>query len=98
MKIGMLFQGGALFDSKTVEENVMFPLDMLSNMSKEEKRERVNDCLKRVELDHAAKRMPSEISGYFVGTWYGVDEIPPGGGIPAPPQLPHPVGWQMVVP
>lgn len=62
-EIGMLFQGGALFDSKTVEENVLFPLDMLSDMSKSEKTDRVNFCLQRVGLDHAAKLMPSEISG-----------------------------------
>ncbi|ABG59458.1 ABC transporter ATP-binding protein [Cytophaga hutchinsonii] len=62
-EIGMLFQGGALFDSKTVEQNVMFPLDMLSNMSKSEKTDRVNFCLQRVGLDQAAKLMPSEISG-----------------------------------
>ncbi|MCU0443789.1 MAG: ATP-binding cassette domain-containing protein [Microscillaceae bacterium] len=62
-EIGMLFQGGALFDSKTVEENVMFPLDMLSKMNKKEKIDRVNFCLERVGLTHAAKRMPSEISG-----------------------------------
>jgi len=63
-EIGMLFQGGALFDSKTVEENVMFPLDMLAKgMSRSEKLDRVHSCLKRVELEHAAKRMPSEISG-----------------------------------
>ncbi|QMU29007.1 ABC transporter ATP-binding protein [Adhaeribacter radiodurans] len=62
-KIGMLFQGGALFDSMTVEENVEFPLRMQSNMSKEERRERVNFCLKRVGLENAGKKMPSEISG-----------------------------------
>lgn len=62
-EIGMLFQGGALFDSKTVEENVLFPLEMLSEMSKSEKTDRVNFCLQRVGLDHAAKLMPSEISG-----------------------------------
>ncbi len=63
-EIGMLFQGGALFDSKTVEENVMFPLDMLAKgMSRSEKLDRVHSCLKRVELEQAAKRMPSEISG-----------------------------------
>lgn len=62
-EIGMLFQGGALFDSKTVEENVMFPLDMLTKMSKAEKKDRVLFCLQRVGLEHAAKRMPSEISG-----------------------------------
>ena len=62
-EIGMLFQGGALFDSKTVEANVMFPLDMLSNMSKSEKADRVDFCLQRVGLSHAKKLMPSEISG-----------------------------------
>ncbi len=62
-EIGMLFQGSALFDSLTVEQNVMFPLDMLSKMSPEEKRERVNLCLERVGLADAAKKMPSEISG-----------------------------------
>jgi phospholipid/cholesterol/gamma-HCH transport system ATP-binding protein len=62
-EIGMLFQGGALFDSKTVEENVMFPLDVLTNMSKEEKLDRINWCLKRVGLENANKKMPSEISG-----------------------------------
>ncbi|WP_448530278.1 ABC transporter ATP-binding protein [Raineya sp.] len=62
-EIGMLFQGSALFDSKTVEENVRFPLDMLTNMSPSEKTDRVYFCLKRVGLEHAAKRMPSEISG-----------------------------------
>src|SRR5215212_4250368 len=46
-KIGMLFQGGALFDSQTLEENVRFPLDMFTNMSKPEKIDRVNFCLNR---------------------------------------------------
>ena len=62
-EMGVLFQGGALFDSKTVEENVRFPLDMLTSQSVEEKRERVAFCLQRVGLEAAAKRMPSEISG-----------------------------------
>lgn len=62
-EIGMLFQGSALFDSKTVEENVRFPLDMLTNMSMSEKTDRVYFCLKRVGLEHASQRMPSEISG-----------------------------------
>ena len=62
-EIGMLFQGSALFDSKTVEENVMFPLQMLSEMSNQEKIERVNFCLERVGLENVNKRMPSEISG-----------------------------------
>ncbi|MFC2137009.1 ABC transporter ATP-binding protein [Bacteroidota bacterium] len=61
--IGMLFQGGALFDSATVEQNVMYPLDMFTNKSFEEKRERVNFCLKRVNLENANKLYPSELSG-----------------------------------
>jgi phospholipid/cholesterol/gamma-HCH transport system ATP-binding protein len=62
-EIGMLFQGGALFDSKTVEQNVLFPLDILTNMKLDEKMDRVNFCLKRVGLENAGKKMPSEISG-----------------------------------
>ena len=62
-QIGMLFQGGALFDSSTVEENVMYPLDMFTGMSSSEKRERVNECLRRVNIVNANKLYPSEISG-----------------------------------
>lgn len=62
-EMGVLFQGGALFDSKTVAENVRFPLDMLTDMSESEKNDRVMVCLTRVGLDHAVNRMPSEISG-----------------------------------
>lgn len=62
-EIGMLFQGGALFDSKTVEQNVMFPLDILTTMHEGEKIDRVNFCLKRVGLENVNKKMPSEISG-----------------------------------
>jgi phospholipid/cholesterol/gamma-HCH transport system ATP-binding protein len=62
-EIGMLFQGGALFDSKNVEQNVRFPLDVLTKMTYEEKQERVNFCLKRVGLENVNKKMPSEISG-----------------------------------
>ena len=62
-EIGMLFQGGALFDSKTVERNVMFPLDILTKMAPEEKIERANFCLKRVGLENVNKKTPSEISG-----------------------------------
>ncbi|MGB3463615.1 MAG: ATP-binding cassette domain-containing protein [Cyclobacteriaceae bacterium] len=62
-EIGMLFQGSALFDSLSVEQNVMFPLNVLTKMGLEEKRERVNFCLERVSLQHAGDRMPSEISG-----------------------------------
>ncbi|GAB3177427.1 ABC transporter ATP-binding protein [Telluribacter humicola] len=62
-EMGVLFQGGALFDSKTVEQNVRFPLDMLTNQSEAEKQERVQFCLQRVGLEKAGDRMPSEISG-----------------------------------
>lgn len=62
-EMGMLFQGSALFDSMTVEENVMFPLDMLTKKSRAEKLERVNFCLKRVGLENVNDRMPSQISG-----------------------------------
>ncbi|WP_022823573.1 ABC transporter ATP-binding protein [Hymenobacter norwichensis] len=63
-KIGMLFQGSALFDSMTVYENTEFPLKMLTpEMSKEERRDRVEFCLKRVGLENAGNKMPSEISG-----------------------------------
>ena len=62
-EIGMLFQGGALFDSLTLEENVAFPLDMFTNMSKKEKAERVNFCLERVNLTGRNKLYPAELSG-----------------------------------
>ena len=62
-EMGVLFQGGALFDSKTVLENVRFPLDMLTDMATSEKMERAQFCLQRVGLENAADRMPSEISG-----------------------------------
>jgi len=61
--IGMLFQGAALFDSRTVLENVMFPLDMFSRKNKRERRKRAEFCLERVNLSHAADLLPSEISG-----------------------------------
>lgn len=62
-QIGMLFQGSALFDSKTVEQNIMFPLDMQTKIPLEEKRERVNFCLKCVGLENINTLMPSELSG-----------------------------------
>jgi len=61
--IGMLFQGGALYDYMTVEENIMFPLTMFTNKSASEMLERVNFCLKRVNLKGKNNLMPSEISG-----------------------------------
>ena len=62
-KIGMLFQGGALFDSQTLEENIRFPLDMFTELSKAEKQERVNFCLERVKLEGKNKLYPAELSG-----------------------------------
>ena len=62
-EIGMLFQGAALFDSMTVEENVTFPLSMFTQKTKEEKQERVNFVLKRVNLVNTNRLMPSELSG-----------------------------------
>ncbi len=62
-EIGMVFQGGALFTSQTVEENVMFPLNLFTNWTKEEKLKRVNFCLERVNINSANHLFPSEISG-----------------------------------
>lgn len=62
-QIGMLFQGTALFDSMTVEQNVMFPLDMFTRLSVSEKKKKVDEVLARVNLVDAHKRYPSEISG-----------------------------------
>jgi len=62
-EMGMLFQGSALFDSMTVEENIRFPLDMFTSMSSEEKLDRVNFCLKRVNIVNSNSLFPSELSG-----------------------------------
>ena len=62
-EIGMLFQGSALFDSMTVEENVMFPLTMFTKKSKKEMQDRVDFCLDRVNLNGTNKLFPSECSG-----------------------------------
>lgn len=62
-QIGMLFQGSALFDSKTVQENVMFPLDMFTRKKYREKLSRVNEVLDRVNLKDANRKFPAEISG-----------------------------------
>jgi phospholipid/cholesterol/gamma-HCH transport system ATP-binding protein len=62
-KVGMLFQGSALFDSMTVEENIMFPLNMFTHDSYEKKMKRVNEVLERVNLIDANKKFPAEISG-----------------------------------
>lgn len=62
-EIGMVFQGGALFNSSTVEENIRYPLDMFTNMSKAEKQNRIDFCLDHVQLEKANHLFPSEISG-----------------------------------
>lgn len=62
-EIGMLFQGSALFDSLSVEENVRFPLDMFTKMTKKEKQDRVDFCLERVTLPNANNLYPGELSG-----------------------------------
>jgi phospholipid/cholesterol/gamma-HCH transport system ATP-binding protein len=62
-KIGMLFQGNALFDSMTVEQNVLFPLDMFTSLSYSDKKKRVDEVLNRVNLEGVNKKYPSEISG-----------------------------------
>ena len=63
MKVGMLFQGSALFDSLSVEENIRFPLDMFTNMTSKQKLEQVNYCLGRVNLGGNNRKYPSELSG-----------------------------------
>jgi phospholipid/cholesterol/gamma-HCH transport system ATP-binding protein len=63
VQIGMLFQGGALFDSMNVENNIRFPLDMFTNKSRSEKLKRVNEVLARVNLEGVNKKFPAEISG-----------------------------------
>jgi len=62
-EIGMVFQGGALFTSSTVEDNVRFPLDMFTKFSKKEKQKRIDYCLEHVNIGHASNLFPSEISG-----------------------------------
>ncbi|NNE26540.1 MAG: ATP-binding cassette domain-containing protein [Saprospiraceae bacterium] len=63
MEVGMLFQGNALFDSMTVEENIMFPMDMFTNRTYKEKLDQVNFCLERVSMEGINNKYPSEISG-----------------------------------
>jgi phospholipid/cholesterol/gamma-HCH transport system ATP-binding protein len=62
-EMGMLFQGSALFDSLTVEQNVRFPLDMFTDKSQEEKNDRVNSCLNRVNIVNSNNLYPAELSG-----------------------------------
>ena len=64
--IGMIFQGGALLDSSTVEENVRLPLDLFTSQSTKEKMERVNFCLQRVRLEDANRLYPAELSGGMI--------------------------------
>ncbi len=63
MKVGMLFQGTALFDSMTIEENIRFPMDMFTTKTPKEKLDRVNYCLDRVNLQDVLKKFPSQLSG-----------------------------------
>ncbi len=65
-EIGMLFQGGALYDYMTVEENIMFPLTMFTTKTTSEKLNRVNFCLERVKLTNTNHLMPSELSGGMI--------------------------------
>jgi|TARA_B110000116_G_scaffold230865_1_gene213466 phospholipid/cholesterol/gamma-HCH transport system ATP-binding protein len=65
-EIGVLFQRGALYDYMNVEENIMFPLTMFTDQSHEEKLHRVNDCLKRVNLENNNKLSTNELSGGMV--------------------------------
>ena len=60
-EIGMVFQGGALFNSSTVEENIRFPLDMFTKMSKKEKQKRIDFCLEHVHIENSNHLFPSEI-------------------------------------
>lgn len=62
-EIGMVFQGSALFDSMTVEQNIMFPMQMLTNSEEDEVRDRANQVIKRVNLVNANEKFPDEISG-----------------------------------
>lgn len=63
MQVGMLFQGTALFDSMTVEENIRFPMDMFTDKTEKEKIDRVNHCLERVDLTDVLDKYPSQLSG-----------------------------------
>ena len=62
-EIGMVFQGGALFDSETIENNIKFPLKMFTNQTDEEMKDRVNFVLNRVHLENVNKKFPAELSG-----------------------------------
>ncbi len=63
MKVGMLFQGNALFDSMSVGENIRFPMDMFTNKTLAEKEQRVDECLEMVNMEGINDRYPSEVSG-----------------------------------
>ena len=62
-EVGMLFQGSALFDSMTIMENVLYPLDMFSKLNARQRRERARECLQRVNLYEAKNKYPAEVSG-----------------------------------
>ncbi|MGB5383786.1 MAG: ATP-binding cassette domain-containing protein, partial [Lutimonas sp.] len=62
-EMGMVFQSGALFDSETIEDNIMFPLKMFTNQTKDEMLDRVSVVLKRVNLENVNKKYPAELSG-----------------------------------
>ena len=66
MQVGMLFQGNALFDSMTIEENIRFPMDMFTTKTLAEKRKQVNYCLERVSMEGINAKYPSEISSKLV--------------------------------
>ena len=62
-EIGMVFQGGALFDSETIENNIKFPLKMFTDQTEEEMKDRVNFVLNRVHLENVNNKFPAELSG-----------------------------------
>ena len=62
-EIGMVFQGGALFDSETIENNIKFPLKMFTDQKEDEMKDRVNIVLKRVKLENVNDKFPAELSG-----------------------------------
>ena len=79
--IGMIFQGGALLDSSTVEENVKLPLDLFTEQSEREKMERVNFCLQRVRLENANRLYPAELSGGMIKRVAIARAIEPNSGL-----------------
>ena len=85
-EIGMVFQGGALFDSETIEDNIKFPLKMFSDLGEEEMRDRVNFVLKRVKLDPALVSSPllttvTDMCGFFFVLSFAATLLPKLGGM-----------------